>query len=209
MTTEENVKLVVILAHVSDLGKMHGPAKEVYKWSDPSGTRESSSQVDPSHDSEIPTECDQEAGEGDRGQPLKEGGGWRGGRSTEGPDEKKCSVGPNAGGVIAYMHLFVSSIFLSCDKPSKFNIKVLPRKSGRYLRAILGNVDCNILDRNEKYQYKEQYEQFKLIVNLLGGVLAIASYFFDFLVLDKLGMFLIVWYYCTLTIRWVVPAYRY
>ena len=84
--------------------------------------------------------------------------------------------------------------------------KVLPRKSGRYLRAILGNVDCNILDRNEKYQYKEQYEQFKLIVNLLGGVLAIASYFFDFLVLDKLGMFLIVWYYCTLTIRWLIIA---
>ena len=80
---------------------------------------------------------------------------------------------------------------------------MLPRKSGRYLRAILGNVDCNILDRNEKYQYKEQYEQFKLIVNLLGGVLAIASYFFDFMVLDKLGMFLIVWYYCTLTIRWI------
>jgi len=79
--------------------------------------------------------------------------------------------------------------------------EVLPRKSGRYLRGILGNVDCNILDRNEKYQYKEQYEQFKLIVNLLGGVLAIASYFFNILILDKLGMFLIVWYYCTLTIR--------
>lgn len=79
--------------------------------------------------------------------------------------------------------------------------EILPRKSGRYLRAILGNVDCNILDRNEKYQYKEQYEQFKLIVNLLGGILAIASYFFDYLFLDKLCMFQIVWYYCTLTIR--------
>ena len=46
--------------------------------------------------------------------------------------------------------------------------EVLPRKNGRYLRGILGNVDCNILDKNEKYQYKEQYEQFKLIVNLIG-----------------------------------------
>lgn len=79
--------------------------------------------------------------------------------------------------------------------------EILPRKSGRYLRAILGNVDCNILDRNEKYQYKEQYEQFKLIVNLLGGFLAIASYFFNYMFLDKLVMFQIVWYYCTLTIR--------
>ena len=43
--------------------------------------------------------------------------------------------------------------------------EVLPRQSG----GILGNVD--ILDKNEKYQYKEQYdqyEQFKLIVNLIG-----------------------------------------
>ena len=46
--------------------------------------------------------------------------------------------------------------------------EVLPRQSGRYLRGILGNVDCSILDKNEKYQYKEQYEQFKLIVNLIG-----------------------------------------
>ena len=44
----------------------------------------------------------------------------------------------------------------------------LPTKSGRYLRGIIGNVDCSILDKNEKYQYKEQYEQFKLIVNLIG-----------------------------------------
>ena len=46
--------------------------------------------------------------------------------------------------------------------------EVLPRKSGRYLRGIIGNVDCSILDKNEKYQYKESYEQFKLIVNLIG-----------------------------------------
>jgi len=79
--------------------------------------------------------------------------------------------------------------------------EVLPRKSGRYLRAVIGNVDCNILDRKEKYQYKEQYEQFKLIVNLIGLILAVACYFFNFLFLDKICMFHIVWYYCTLTIR--------
>jgi len=79
--------------------------------------------------------------------------------------------------------------------------EVLPRKNGRYLRGILGNVDCNILDKNEKYQYKEQYEQFKLIVNLIGGILATTNYFLNFRVLDLIFMFLIVWYYCTLTIR--------
>ena len=79
--------------------------------------------------------------------------------------------------------------------------EVLPRKSGRYLRGIIGNVDCSILDKNEKYQYKEQYEQFKLIVNLIGGILASTNYFLNFRVLDLIIMFLIVWYYCTLTIR--------
>ena len=77
----------------------------------------------------------------------------------------------------------------------------LPTKSGRYLRGIIGNVDCSILDKNEKYQYKEQYEQFKLIVNLIGGILASTNYFLNFRVLDLVIMFLIVWYYCTLTIR--------
>jgi len=59
--------------------------------------------------------------------------------------------------------------------------EVLPRKSGRYLRGILGNVDCSILDKNEKYQYKESYEQFKLIVNLiglLGSPLSLFEYLF-------------------------------
>merc|ERR1712013_585442 len=79
--------------------------------------------------------------------------------------------------------------------------EVLPRQSGRYLRGILGNVDCSILDKNEKYQYKEQYEQFKLIVNLIGGILAFTNYFLNYRVMGLIFMFLIVWYYCTLTIR--------
>ncbi|XP_023337235.1 transmembrane protein 120 homolog [Eurytemora carolleeae] len=77
----------------------------------------------------------------------------------------------------------------------------LPRKSGRYLQVIMGNVDVSILDKNEKYQYKEQYESFKLIVNLIGGILATTNFFLNIRALDILFMFLIVWYYCTLTIR--------
>jgi len=79
--------------------------------------------------------------------------------------------------------------------------EVLPRQSGRYLRVLLGNVNCSILDKNEKYKYKEDYEQFKLIVNLIGGILAVFNYFMDIRVFDLMFMFLIVWYYCTLTIR--------
>ena len=44
----------------------------------------------------------------------------------------------------------------------------LPRESGQYLKIILGSVNVSILDKEAKYQYKEQYEQFKLSVMLLG-----------------------------------------
>ena len=39
----------------------------------------------------------------------------------------------------------------------------------RYLQVIMGNVDVSILDKNAKYVYKEQYESFKLIINLIGN----------------------------------------
>jgi len=77
----------------------------------------------------------------------------------------------------------------------------LPKQSGRYLRVLIGNVDVSILDKNEKFQYKEQYESFKLIVNVIGGLMALLNYFLNIRVLDLIFMFLIVWYYCTLTIR--------
>eukprot|EP00088_Acartia_fossae_P049003 TRINITY_DN5369_c0_g1_i5.p1 TRINITY_DN5369_c0_g1~~TRINITY_DN5369_c0_g1_i5.p1 ORF type:complete len:534 (-),score=115.31 TRINITY_DN5369_c0_g1_i5:331-1932(-) len=80
-------------------------------------------------------------------------------------------------------------------------METLPTKSGRYLRVIMGNVDVSILDKNEKYRYKEQYESFKLIVNLIGGILATTNFFLDYRILDLVFFFLIVWYYCTLTIR--------
>ena len=44
----------------------------------------------------------------------------------------------------------------------------LPRESGRYLKVILGNINVSILDKEAKYQYKEQYERFKLILMLAG-----------------------------------------
>jgi hypothetical protein len=44
----------------------------------------------------------------------------------------------------------------------------LPRESGRYLKTVLGNLNVSILDKDTKYNYKEQYEQFKLTVNIVG-----------------------------------------
>ena len=77
----------------------------------------------------------------------------------------------------------------------------LPRESGTYLKVILGSVNVSILDKQSKYQYKEQYERFKLIVVLIGCFLAVTNLYTGNRVLDIVFMFLIVWYYCTLTIR--------
>ena len=44
----------------------------------------------------------------------------------------------------------------------------LPQPSGRYLAVVLGNVNVSILDKTDKFKYKDQYEQFKLIVNIIG-----------------------------------------
>ena len=49
--------------------------------------------------------------------------------------------------------------------------QVLPRESGMYLKIILGTVNVSILDKKARYDYKDQYEQFKLIVNLIGKML--------------------------------------
>jgi len=77
----------------------------------------------------------------------------------------------------------------------------LPKPSGTYLKVILGSVNVSILDKQAKYQYKEQYERFKLIVVLIGCVLSITNLYANNRILDLLFLFLIVWYYCTLTIR--------
>ena len=44
----------------------------------------------------------------------------------------------------------------------------LPQESGRYLKVILGSLNVSILDKDAKSNYKEQYEQFKLTINIIG-----------------------------------------
>jgi len=77
----------------------------------------------------------------------------------------------------------------------------LPQKSGRYLQIILGDVNVSILNRNDKVRYKDDYEKFKLILNVIGLILAFLNLIFNYRALELAYMFLLVWYYCTLTIR--------
>lgn len=77
----------------------------------------------------------------------------------------------------------------------------LPKKSGFYLQIILGDVNVSILNRNDKVRYKDDYEKFKLILNVIGLIMAFINLWFNFRALELAFMFLLVWYYCTLTIR--------
>ncbi|KFM79617.1 hypothetical protein X975_03807, partial [Stegodyphus mimosarum] len=50
-------------------------------------------------------------------------------------------------------------------------------------------------------KYKEEYERFKLTVTVIILILSAQSILFSYRVLDAILHFLLVWYYCTLTIR--------
>lgn len=77
----------------------------------------------------------------------------------------------------------------------------LPKKNGLYLRIILGNVNVSILNKNDKFKYKDEYEKFKLILSVIAFVLAVLNLSINFRPLQLILIFLLVWYYCTLTIR--------
>uniref|UniRef100_A0A1B6HS06 Transmembrane protein 120 homolog n=2 Tax=Homalodisca liturata TaxID=320908 RepID=A0A1B6HS06_9HEMI len=77
----------------------------------------------------------------------------------------------------------------------------LPKQNGTYLKIILGNVNVSILNKNDKFKYKDEYEKFKLVLSIIGFFLSVINICTNIRVLELLFMFLLVWYYCTLTIR--------
>ncbi|KAK5639851.1 hypothetical protein RI129_010662 [Pyrocoelia pectoralis] len=79
--------------------------------------------------------------------------------------------------------------------------QTLPKQNGIYLKIILGNVNVSILNKEEKFKYKDEYEKFKLVLSIIGFVLALLNQVVRFRPLELSYIFLLVWYYCTLTIR--------
>lgn len=77
----------------------------------------------------------------------------------------------------------------------------LPQKNSLYLKIILGDVNVSILNRNDKVRYKDDYEKFKLILNVIGLAMSFINLLFNNRALELAFIFLLVWYYCTLTIR--------
>ncbi|KAJ8976636.1 hypothetical protein NQ317_011144 [Molorchus minor] len=108
--------------------------------------------------------------------------------------------------------------------------QTLPKSNGIYLKIILGNVNVSILNKEEKtvppdrrikvwtrgssvgralaqkakgpgFKYKDEYEKFKLILSMIAIVMAVLNFCVRFRPLELIYIFLLVWYYCTLTIR--------
>lgn len=78
----------------------------------------------------------------------------------------------------------------------------LPKKNGLYLSLVLGSVNVNLLSKQSKTAYKDEYERFKLYVTVILLVLAIlCSFIVSYRFVDAVLNFLLVWFYCTLTIR--------
>ncbi|XP_049599150.1 cell surface glycoprotein MUC18 isoform X2 [Syngnathus scovelli] len=78
----------------------------------------------------------------------------------------------------------------------------LPKPNGLYLTLVLGNVNVTLLNKQSKFAYKEEYEKFKLILTVILFLFSFTCCFlFSYRALDALFNFLLVWYYCTLTIR--------
>ncbi|XP_055615571.1 transmembrane protein 120 homolog [Toxorhynchites rutilus septentrionalis] len=77
----------------------------------------------------------------------------------------------------------------------------LPQKNSLYLKIILGDVNVSILNRSDKVRYKDDYEKFKLILNVIGLFLSFLNIVINYRALELVFIFLLVWYYCTLTIR--------
>ncbi|XP_066595902.1 transmembrane protein 120 homolog [Prorops nasuta] len=79
--------------------------------------------------------------------------------------------------------------------------QTLPRPNGTYLKIILGNINVSILNKNDKFKYKDEYEKFKLILSVIGFALSVINLLTNRRSLELVFMFVLVWYYCTLTIR--------
>lgn len=78
----------------------------------------------------------------------------------------------------------------------------LPHKNGLYLSIILGQVNVSLLNKDDKFIYKHEYERFKLVVSyIVMGLSFVQAFFGKYRWVDAVLHFLLVWYYCTLTIR--------
>jgi len=78
----------------------------------------------------------------------------------------------------------------------------LPKKNAWILNAHLGSIKASFLKKEDKVAYKEEYERFKYIFTIVSLVFAFTNLFIvNSRITDALYHFMLVWYYCTTTLR--------
>ncbi|KAF7270739.1 hypothetical protein GWI33_016321 [Rhynchophorus ferrugineus] len=75
-------------------------------------------------------------------------------------------------------------------KKTKENEKELSELQNNILKR---NVNVSILNKEDKFKYKDEYEKFKLILSGICFVMAVLNYFIHFRALELSYIFLLVW----------------
>uniref|UniRef100_A0A3Q1HAW0 Transmembrane protein 120A n=1 Tax=Acanthochromis polyacanthus TaxID=80966 RepID=A0A3Q1HAW0_9TELE len=113
---------------------------------------------------------------------------------------KKCNKGPSEEDVKKLEEIKEKTK----TRPNAFSEMeaFLPKKNGLYLSLVLGNVNVTLFNKQAKFAYKDEYEKFKLYLTVALMLCSFICYFFvSYRFLDAILNFLLVFYYCTLTIR--------
>lgn len=64
------------------------------------------------------------------------------------------------------------------------------------------NINSNLKNKiSFRFRYKDEYEKFKLVLSIIGFFLSLMNLLTKRRALELTFLFLLVWYYCTLTIR--------
>ncbi|XP_043996979.1 ion channel TACAN-like [Gambusia affinis] len=100
-------------------------------------------------------------------------------------------------------YISVMEEFIKERRKALFEMEAdLPKKNRLYHTLVLGNIHLRLLSKQQKCAYKGEYEKLKRVLRVILFVFSFTCRFlFSFRTLDDLFNFLLVWYYCTLTIR--------
>nr|XP_006819991.1 PREDICTED: transmembrane protein 120A-like [Saccoglossus kowalevskii] len=78
----------------------------------------------------------------------------------------------------------------------------LPRPSGKLLTCVLGPISVSLLKKSERFKYKDEYEKFKFICIIITLLFSFVNLFIlETRFLDAIFHFMLLWYYCTVTLR--------
>jgi len=77
----------------------------------------------------------------------------------------------------------------------------LPGRNGFYLKLIVGDLNLTLPTNELKRKYKEDYEKWKLNLSFAILAFSVLNLIYFHRLAEALHLFLLLWFYCTLTVR--------